>query len=237
MRRGAHILPKYLFGVPTDHLTGSWLSRAPLAVQEQGLRLLLRLSRGRLKDYGLPTPRHRVLGAHPTISDDLLSRLGHGDLTVRPAPVRLEGDRVTFEDGSEEAIDAIVYCTGYDIAFPFLKDEVIDPSDNDIELYHRVVAPGRPGLYFIGLVQPLGAIMPLAEAQAHWVADLLQGRCALPGPERMRQEAGAYRARLAHRYVTSTRHTIQVDAQAYLRELRTERRRGAARVRRGTTGR
>ncbi|MCX4597473.1 hypothetical protein OG819_50265 [Streptomyces sp. NBC_01549] len=64
-RRGAHILPKYLFGVPTDHLTGSWLAEAPLSVQERGLQLLLRLSRGRLKDYGLPTPRHRVLGAHP----------------------------------------------------------------------------------------------------------------------------------------------------------------------------
>jgi cation diffusion facilitator CzcD-associated flavoprotein CzcO len=237
MRRGAHILPKYLFGVPTDHLTGSWLARAPLSVQEHGLRLMLRLSRGRLKDYGLPTPRHRVLGAHPTISDDLLSRLGHGDIAVRPAPVRLEGDRVTFEDGSTEEIDAIVYCTGYDIAFPFLKDEVIDPSDNDIDLYHRVVAPDRPGLYFIGLVQPLGAIMPLAEAQSHWVADLLEGRCALPGPERMRQETRAYRAGLARRYVTSTRHTIQVDAQAYLRELRAERRRGGARVRRRAAGR
>ncbi|MFD5813408.1 flavin-containing monooxygenase [Streptomyces sp. NPDC127038] len=237
MRRGAHILPKYLFGVPTDHLTGSWLARAPLAVQERGLRLLLRLSRGRLSDYGLPTPRHRVLGAHPTISDDLLSRLGHGDLTVKPAPVRLEGDRVTFEDGSAEEFDAVVYCTGYDIAFPFLGAEVIDPSGNDIELYHRVVAPDRPGLYFIGLVQPLGAIMPLAEAQAHWVADLLEGRCALPGPERMRRETSAYRAGLARRYVASTRHTIQVDAGAYLRELRAERRRGAARVRRRTAGR
>ncbi|MFF3883758.1 NAD(P)-binding domain-containing protein [Streptomyces sp. NPDC001914] len=236
MRRGAHILPKYLFGVPTDRLTGSWLARAPLAVQAQGLRLLLRLSRGRLKDYGLPTPRHGVLAAHPTISDDLLSRLGHGDLTVKPAPVRLDGDRVTFEDGSTEVIDAIVYCTGYDIAFPFLKDEVIDPSDNDIALYHRVVAPDRPGLYFIGLVQPLGAIMPLAEAQSHWVADLLEGRCALPGPERMRQETSRYRARLERRYVASTRHTIQVDAQTYLRELRTERRRGAARARRTAAG-
>jgi hypothetical protein len=53
----------------------------------------------------------------------------------------------------------------------------------------------------------------------------------------MRQETGTYRARLARRYVTSTRHTIQVDAQAYLRELRAERRRGAARVRQRAVGR
>ena len=31
MRRGAHIVPKYLFGVPTDHLTDSPLARGPAA--------------------------------------------------------------------------------------------------------------------------------------------------------------------------------------------------------------
>ncbi|WP_406376495.1 NAD(P)-binding domain-containing protein [Streptomyces sp. NBC_00647] len=231
-RRGAHILPKYLFGTPTDHLTNSWLAKTPLALQDRGLRLLLRLSRGRLTDYGLPAPAHRVLAAHPTISDDLLSRLGHGDIVVRPAPQRLEAKRVLFEDGSAEDIDTIIYSTGYDISFPFLTTELIDPSDNNLGLFHRVVAPGHPGLYFIGLIQPLGAIMPLAEAQAHWVADLLQDRCALPARQDMIAEVDAYRARLKRRYVASTRHTIQVDARAYLRELAKERRRGAARARR-----
>ncbi|WP_229916238.1 NAD(P)-binding domain-containing protein [Streptomyces fructofermentans] len=231
MRRGAHILPKYLFGTPTDHLTNSWLARAPLGIQDRGLQLLLRLSRGRLADYGLPTPAHRVLAAHPTISDDLLSRLGHGDIGVKPAPRSMDETRVHFDDGSSEEIDAIIHCTGYDVSFPFLKSELIDPSDNDPGLYHRVVAPDLPGLYFIGLVQPLGAIMPLAEAQSHWVADLLEGRCELPGQARMLKEISAYRARTARRYVASTRHTIQVDARAYLRELAKERRRTAVRRR------
>ncbi|WP_037649962.1 flavin-containing monooxygenase [Streptomyces flavidovirens] len=225
MRRGAHILPKYLFGVPTDHLTGSWLARAPLSVQDRGLQLLLRLSRGRLSDYGLPVPTHRVLAAHPTISDDLLSRLGHGDITVKPMIERMDGDEVLFTDGSRETIDAIVHCTGYAISFPFLSRELIDPAGNDIGLYHRVVDPDHPGLYFIGLVQPLGAIMPLAEAQSHWVADLIEGTCALPGRAAMRREIATYRARTARRYVASSRHTIQVDALAYLREIRAERRR------------
>ncbi|MFE1921098.1 flavin-containing monooxygenase [Streptomyces asoensis] len=233
MRRGAHILPKYLFGRPTDHLTHSWLARAPLAVQDRGLHLLLRLSRGRLADYGLPEPEHRVLAAHPTISDDLLSRLGHGDITVKPVPRRIDATQVVFDDGSVEDIDTIICCTGYDIAFPFLDDEVIDVSGNDPGLYHRVVSPDRPGLYFIGLVQPLGAIMPLAQAQSHWVADLLQGRCALPGRDAMLDEIRAHRARTARRYVASPRHTIQVDARAYLRELARERGRRAVRRGRG----
>ncbi|MCY0930159.1 NAD(P)-binding domain-containing protein [Streptomyces sp. H27-H1] len=228
MRRGAHILPKYLFGSPTDHLTGSWLARAPLPVQARGLAALLRLSRGRLSAYGLPEPRHGVLGAHPTISDDLLSRLGHGDITVTPMISALDGGSALFEDGHREEIDAVIYCTGYDIAFPFLPKDLIDPAGNAVSLYRRVAAPDHPGLYFIGLVQPLGAIMPLAEAQSHWVADLLQGRCALPAQGAMHREIATYRRQTARRYVASTRHTIQVDALSYLKELRRERVRTAA---------
>ncbi|WP_037766995.1 flavin-containing monooxygenase [Streptomyces sp. 142MFCol3.1] len=234
MRRGAHILPKYLFGTPTDHLTNSWLARAPLSLQDRGLQLLLRLSRGRLSDFGLPRPTHRVLAAHPTISDDLLSRLGHGDIAVKPAPQRLEADGVVFEDGSTEQIDAIIYGTGYDIAFPFLKPELIDVTENNLSLYRRVAAPDHPGLYFIGLVQPLGAIMPLAEAQAHWVADLLQHKCTLPTRSRMLDEIRSYRARQTRRYVASARHTIQVDARTYARELAKERRHGGKRARERT---
>ncbi len=79
-----------------------------------------------------------------------------------------------------EEIDTIIYCTGYDISFPFLADGVLGLRDNNPALYRRVAAPDRPGLYFIGLVQPLGAIMPLAEAQSHWVADLIQATAPSP---------------------------------------------------------
>jgi hypothetical protein len=86
-------------------------------------------------------------------------------------------------------------------------------------------------LYFIGLVQPIGATMPLAEVQSHWVADLLQGRAALPPRPAMNREIARYRAMTAKRYARSTRHLIQVDFLAYLREIRRERRAGARRTR------
>ena len=82
MRRGAHIVPKFVFGVPTDHLTDSALARGPLKVQQLAMAALLRVAQGRVTDYGLPKPDHAVLHAHPTVSDDLLTRLGHGDITV-----------------------------------------------------------------------------------------------------------------------------------------------------------
>lgn len=230
MRRGAHVVPKYLLGRPFDALAKTPLTRLPLALQRLVLRGSLRLVQGRMSDYGLPEPDHRPLSAHPTVSADLLNRLGHGDITVKPTIERLDGDRVHFADGSAERVDAIIYCTGYQISFPFLDPSVIAAADNRIGLFHRVVDPDHQGLYFIGLVQPLGAIMPIAEAQSEWVADLVDGTATLPPIGAMRREITAYQRATAARYVASKRHTIQVDFMPYLRELAAERRRGARRA-------
>ena len=176
MRRGAHVVPKYLFGIPTDHLTTSPLAQSPfLWTRRLGLAVLLRLSRGKITKYGLPKPDHKVLSAHPTISDDILTRLGHGDIVVKPNIERLDGDKVYFTDGTAEQIDIDRLLHRLQDHVPVPRHHAVRAVDNEISLFHRVVDPDHPGLYFIGLVQPLGAIMPLAEAQSEWVADLLDG--------------------------------------------------------------
>ncbi|MDT4892587.1 MAG: hypothetical protein QOE97_1622 [Pseudonocardiales bacterium] len=238
MRRGAHVLPKYVFGIPTDHLTTSPFARAPFFwMRRLGLSIIIRLSRGSVTKYGLPEPDHKLLSAHPTISDDLLTRLGHGDITVKPNMARIDGDTVHFVDGSSERVDTIVYCTGYRISFPFLDEQFMAAHDNEISLFHRVVDPDHPGLYFIGLVQPIGAIMPLAEAQSEWVADLLDGSANLPSNADMRREIDGYHRSVTKRYVRSKRHTIQVDFVDYLAELRKERADGRQRGSRGQSRR
>lgn len=224
MRRGAHIVPKFMFGKPTDETNTPFLTRLPLGLQRKLTELTLGLAQGRVAAYGLPEPDHKLLEAHPTVSSDLLPRIGHGDVAVKPNIARFHADRVEFVDGSSERIDAVIYCTGYKISFPFFAPDLISAPDNHIPLYRRVVSPEHPGLYFIGLLQPLGAIMPLAEAQAEWVADLLESKVDLPGPEAMRQVIAREDKRMAERYVSSKRHTIQVDFYPYLRTLERERR-------------
>jgi len=230
MRRGAHIVPKFVFGVPTDHLTDSVVARMPTRVQQLSMAAMLRLTQGKVTDYGLPQPDHQVLHAHPTVSDDLLTRLGHGDITVLPNIDRFEGAKVFFVDGSAHEIDAVIYCTGYKVTFPFLDERVVRAADNHVDLYRRVVDPDHPGLYFVGLVQPLGAIMPLAEAQSEWVADLVTGAAALPSYDEMRRQIRQYDEAVRRRYVASKRHTIQVDFHKYRAEIARERRAGRARL-------
>lgn len=230
MRRGAYVVPKYQLGKPFDRIVKTPLGRLPFRGQQMLTWTMLRITQGRMTDYGLPQPDHRPLEAHPTVSADLLNRLGHGDITVKPNIERLDNGKVHFVDGTAEEIDTIIYCTGYKISFPFFPPDVVSLSDNQVQLYRRVVDPVRPGLYFVGLVQPLGAIMPIAEAQSAWIADLLDGIAALPSESEMRRSIIEYERKRAKRYVASKRHTIQVDFRAYLTELDRERRTGRRRA-------
>jgi cation diffusion facilitator CzcD-associated flavoprotein CzcO len=229
MRRGAYVLPKFLGGKPIDEAAPPIASRLPLPMQRFFFNRMLKTAVGEMTDYGLPKPDHKLLEAHPTVSSELLPRIGHGDVAVKPNIDRFAGDRaVRFADGSEEEIDLVVYCTGYRIEFPFLAEDVFVARDNRMPLYERVVSVENPGLYFIGFIQPLGPIMPLAEAQAEWIAELLAGRAALPAAAEMREEIAGYERWQHKRFVSSKRHTIEVDFYPYLRAIGRERKRRSA---------
>jgi dimethylaniline monooxygenase (N-oxide forming) len=226
VRRGAYVLPKYLNGKPIDEAVHPLASYLPLSVQRFFAMKGLEIAAGDMETYGLPKPDHKLFEAHPTVSSELLPRLGHGDIAVKPNIERFGGGRtVRFVDGSSEEIDLVVYCTGYKITFPFFEPKVLSAPDNRLPLYRRVVSVERPGLYFIGFIQPLGPIMPLAEAQAEWVADLLSDRAALPPAGEMKREIASEERRQAKRFVASKRHTVEVDFHPYLREIRRERKR------------
>ena len=90
-RRGAHVIPKYLFGKPIDQIGGS--PKIPFAVRRRVLEGMLKVSLGDMERYGLPKPDHRFGDAHPTISDDILSRMAHGTITAKPNIASLTRDR------------------------------------------------------------------------------------------------------------------------------------------------
>jgi hypothetical protein len=231
IRRGAWILPKYLNGKPIDEILNPITGLAPIPVQRLFTKRALGVAVGDPTTYGLPKPDHKLFEAHPTVSSEFLPRLGHGDITAKPNIQAFTGGKtVRFVDGSEEQIDLVVYCTGYKITFPFFESEVLSAPDNRLLLYRRVASVERPGLYFIGFIQPLGPIMPIAEAQSEWVADLISGRATLPPATAMREQISAEEARQAKRFVASKRHTVEVDFYPYLREIRRERKKAAARA-------
>ncbi|CAB4967483.1 unannotated protein [freshwater metagenome] len=230
-RTPVHILPKYVFGKPLDQVESPRAARLmPWKVRQKLTEGMLRVSVGDLRTYGLRKPDHGLLQAHATVSDNILSRLAHGKVVGKPNIARFEGSDVVFEDGSRVTADVVVYATGYRISFPFFDSEVVSAPDNRISLYKRVFSLEHPDLAFIGLIQPLGAIMPLAEEQGRLVAARLSGAYATPPVEQMRADVEAADEAIRKRYIGSKRHTIQVDFETYLYDLQVERKRGASRL-------
>ena len=221
-RSSAYIVPKYLFGVPTDHISKPPLAYAPLFFQRIALRTMLLLNVGRQKKYGVPVPDRPILSEHPTVSQNLLNLVKEGKVHIKPNIKKLDGNSVSFEDGTAEIFDVIIYSTGYYITFPFFDSSFINPKENEMPLYHKVVHPEYENLFFLGLLQPLGAIMPLSEQQAIWVAKILKGKVALPGKEFMLQVIENDRNSMRRRYKSSSRHTIQVDFYPYIKLLTDE---------------
>tara|TARA_Y100001935_G_C17252510_1_gene481815 strand:+ start:38 stop:1309 length:1272 start_codon:yes stop_codon:yes gene_type:complete len=230
-RRGAYVFPKYLFGKPFDKLTEAFPVWVPFWFKEAVASLIFRLAVGKMSSFGLPEPDFSIGQAHPTISNEILGRLGSGDLAYRPGIEKMDAKNVYFVNGGSEQIDVIIWCTGYDVKFPFFDQDFISAPDNYLPLFHRAIQPERPGICFVGLLQPLGPVMPLSEAQSKWYAKYLTGDYALPTEQFMHRFMEREQKVMAKRYVQSARHTMQVDFELFLAELEKESRQGQQRAR------
>ncbi|XP_029473490.1 dimethylaniline monooxygenase [N-oxide-forming] 5-like [Rhinatrema bivittatum] len=173
------------------------------------------------ENYGLK-PCHRIISQHPTINDDLPNRIISGKVLVRPNVKMFTETAAIFEDGTmEENIDAVFFATGYSFSFPFFEDPAFKVHNNKIPLY-KLVYPAdleKMTVAFIGFIQPIGAIMPIAELQARWATRVFKGLMKLPSVNDMKADIAMKRDELEKRYVESPRHTIQVDFMEYLDEL------------------
>ncbi|MCK5575006.1 MAG: NAD(P)-binding domain-containing protein [Sphingomonadales bacterium] len=179
------------------------------------LETIIKVLVGMPKRVGLKNPHEKFHQRHPTVSQEVHNRLIHGDITPKGNIKRLMGDSVEFEDGSVEKVDAIIYATGYNITFPFFDESFIAAEQNSIPLWMRMFDPAHKNLAFIALVQPVCAMMPIAELQANFVADYVIGEVALPNKDDMIKEMAAYDQMMKDNYTSSLSHTIQIDCPEY----------------------
>ncbi len=226
-RRGQWVLRKFLLGRAADTIgLPGWL---PWWSVRARLRLAA-LASGSTAKLGLPRPEHRPSESHPVQSEQIRPALHSGRVTPKPGIERLDGERVIFTDGTSVRADLIVWATGYRVSFPFLDPKLVNPTGNELPLWKRTLHPTLPGLFFIGLLQPIGAVMPLAEAQSRWIAELLSGQYTLPDAEEIQRQMKREIQLNTARFYASPRHTMEVDFDHYLWDLGRERRRGRARA-------
>ena len=116
---------------------------------------------------------HSPLRKEPVFNDELPSRILCGMVTIKPIVTKFTETSAVFEDGTVfEAIDCVIYATGYGYAYPFLDDSIIKSRNNEVTLYKGIFPPQleKPTMAVIGLVQSLGAAIPTADLQARWAA-------------------------------------------------------------------
>ncbi|MGB3071580.1 MAG: NAD(P)-binding domain-containing protein [Ottowia sp.] len=231
-RRSAWIMPKYIMGYPSDRWSsflGSKL-KLPTRVVRSVMKHLMGLAVGNQERFGVPRPQHAIWREHATLSQELLPYAGHGWIKIKPNVKQLRGSEVLFDDGTEAPIDTIIYATGYKTTFPFIDKKLFAVEDGKVDLYRRVLVPHAPGLYMVGLVQPIGPTIPLVEIQGQWVAHALSGRMRLPERNAMDKEIAAHQRELEKRYVGSARYTLEVDFREYAAQMRNDMRTGKAGV-------
>lgn len=229
-RRGVWVLPKYMHGQPADKAAmPAWM---PRSLGRAIARRTIKKTIGRMSDYGLPEPDHEPLDAHPSVSGEFLTRVGCGDVKMKPNIAAFQGGKtVRFTDGSVEEVDVVIYATGYKISFPFFDDpRFVTDAENRIPLYKRMLKPGIDNLFYMGLAQPLPTLVNFAEQQSKLAAAYLTGRYRPPAPAEMEQVIVADEVLHAGQYYKSLRHTIQVDFNIYVRDLHKEIERGEKRA-------
>ncbi|CAG5121869.1 unnamed protein product [Candidula unifasciata] len=167
-------------------------------------------------------PDYGPSSQHPLVNDDMPNRIICGSIKIKTDIKRFTSTGVEFVDGTfEDNIDLVVLATGYSFGFPFIDKEVIDVSENHVQLYKYMYPPElqQHTLAIIGCFQPLGAIMPISELQCRLATRVLKGEVVLPSKEDMWRDIRSKEAALARRYTKSRRHTIQVDYIQFMDEL------------------
>ena len=138
---------------------------------------------------------------------------------------------VSLPHGTGKTARVIVFATGYRISFPFFKDADLLPDENHrFPLFKRMMKPGIPNLFFMGLAQPLPTLVNFAEQQAKLVGAYLSGRYAPPSAKAMAEITVKDEATHLGPYYQSARHTIQVDFGLYVHDLLKEIERGEKRA-------
>jgi amino acid transporter len=153
LRRGYRFIPKHIFGVPTDvFLSGQVQLPRGVVVPDQ-IDTLLDTLTGDITRYGLPAPDHKVTQTHPILNDQIFHYLAHGDLTAKPAIKHFTPRSVIFADGSEEAVDLVLFATGYDYRIPYLDETMFDWKQGHPQLYLNVFHRMMLGLSVIGFIE------------------------------------------------------------------------------------
>ena len=140
-------IAKELAATHTVHLAvGS--RQMPLPQRFLGRDLFWWLTKTRLLTKTIESRLGRRLRDRDTLIGSSPRRLKRVGVDVKPRAIAASGRTVSFADGSELDVDAVIWATGYRPNHSWIKLPVADPNGG---VRHRRGVTDVPGLYFLGL--------------------------------------------------------------------------------------
>jgi hypothetical protein len=156
------------------------------------------------------------------LGEQLHHHYTHGDIEFRPGVTAVDGDTVTFADGTSEPVDLIILATGYLPAYPMVEPHLLNwtPPALRPQLYLHIFPPTTPGLFVVGMVRPIGSHWDVYQAQAELVTAYL--RAEEPAAARFdRMRTGPQPdLRAGLRFHNATEYPLVVEKQEYVNQLR-----------------
>lgn len=97
------------------------------------------------ENYGVQPEKSRLV-REPVINDDLPSYILPGRITIKPSVKEFKDNSVVFCNcPEEEPIDIVIFCTGYNISFPFLEEAVVKVENKDAPACRSPLCPSLGG--------------------------------------------------------------------------------------------
>ncbi|KAF3823430.1 dimethylaniline monooxygenase [N-oxide-forming] 3 [Mirounga leonina] len=171
------------------------------------------------ENYGL-MPLNRALRKEPVFNDELPACILCGTVSIKPNVREFTETSAIFEDGTVfEAIDCVIFATGYSYDYPFLDESIIKSKNNEVILFKGIFPPKleKPTIAVIGFIQSLGATIPTVDLQARCAVQVIKGTCTLPSVTDMMDDIDKKRGKKLKWFGTSK--TVQTDYITYMDEL------------------
>jgi dimethylaniline monooxygenase (N-oxide forming) len=177
-RRQRYVLPKLVGGVPLDAvMLNRWSVLAgelfPPAAMEDGFKQFILRVVGTPQQYGALAAHPLIKDAGITLSQHFLPLVAEGRINTKPWMAAVDGQKVSFVDGTAAEFDAMIMGTGYEVSLPFLGDDIrnrLSITNKDIHLYRFTFDPAVENLAFVGVYRQIGPYFPSVEMQARMLA-------------------------------------------------------------------
>ncbi|HLK99155.1 MAG TPA: FAD-dependent oxidoreductase [Myxococcaceae bacterium] len=203
MRRQRYIMQKISGGVPNEHVAftrwGAYAGEVfPLELIASGVKEFIVRTSGSPEQYGAFKPADNIFEAGITLGQSYLPLIAEDRITQKPWITGIQGQRVSFADGTSEELDAIILGTGYELNLPFLSEELRQTLNVDarhVDLDRFTFHPDLEGLAFAGIFEVGGPFFPLLELQARWITYTWANVRPRPSVDELKQGVARYQAR------------------------------------------